>query len=122
MLINLTNHPFKKWGEKQHQTTINSYQSVVDIPFPMIDAKATKKQIGVLALAYKKEIQTYLNDENKQNFAVHLMGEQTFCYALITLLKKENIKVIASTTERNVIDLGDGKREIKFEFIQFREY
>ncbi len=122
MLINLSNHPFNKWENSQYETAKSVYKTIVDMPFPMIDAKASQKDIQDLASTYVGKLKVHIDNENEQNSAVHLMGEQTFCYALVTLLKKEGIKVIASTTERNVVDLGNGKKETQFKFIQFREY
>ena len=53
---------------------------------------------------------------------VHIMGEFTFCFALIQKLQKQNIKCVASTTERNVRFLSTGERVVDFNFIQFRAY
>ncbi len=122
LLINLSNHTFEKWQEKQKEEAQKSYGTIVDMEFPYIETKANHQYIQNLARIYKHKLEICSLEQNHQNFAVHIMGEQTFCYALITLLKKENIKVIASTTERNVVDLGDGKKETTFEFVQFREY
>lgn len=49
------------------------------------------------------------------------MGEMTFTYALVNLLKDAGIKCIASTTKRNVEEI-DGKQVSTFQFVQFREY
>ncbi len=121
-MINLSNHSSDTWSSKQYDRAIELYEYIYDIHFPHIHPKADKEDIKLLAFEYFTHIKKTLHKKNHQNFAVHLMGEQTFCYALVTLLKKENIKVIASTTERNVVDLGDGKKETTFEFVQFREY
>ncbi|MGQ9799960.1 MAG: hypothetical protein ACUVRG_11875, partial [Ignavibacterium sp.] len=53
--------------------------------------------------------------------AVHLMGEFTFVYNLVNLLKKKNIKVIVSTTDR-IVEESDGKKIVIFQFVRFREY
>ncbi|MGQ9848195.1 MAG: hypothetical protein ACUVQP_11950, partial [Bacteroidales bacterium] len=53
--------------------------------------------------------------------AVHLMGEFTFVYNLVNLLKKKNIKVIVSTTDR-IVEESDGKKIVTFQFVRFREY
>jgi hypothetical protein len=53
--------------------------------------------------------------------AVHIMGEMTFTFALVNLLKEVGIKCIASTTKRNVEEI-DGKHVSTFQFVQFREY
>ena len=54
--------------------------------------------------------------------AVHLMGEMTFTYALVSLLQAANILCVASTSDRKVIEEENGKKTILFEFKQFRAY
>jgi hypothetical protein len=53
---------------------------------------------------------------------VHIMGEMTFCFALIEKLKQNNIKCIASTSKRIVNTISNNKKEIIFEFCTYREY
>ena len=50
------------------------------------------------------------------------MGEMNFTYALVEQLKLEDITAYASTTQRVVKDLGEGKKESTFEFVRFRAY
>ena len=58
----------------------------------------------------------------KRPAAVHLMGEMTFTYALAQKLKNAGIPCVASTTVREVIDHGDGRKEAQFRFVRFRPY
>jgi len=62
-----------------------------------------------------------LNNFSNQNNAVHIQGEFTFVFALVSLLLNHNIKCIASTTSRNVIE-ENGKKITEFQFVKFREY
>ena len=50
------------------------------------------------------------------------MGELTFCYYAIRLLKKAGIRCVASTTERIVEKSEDYQKLVRFSFVQFREY
>ena len=50
------------------------------------------------------------------------MGEMTFTYALAQKLKNAGIPCVASTTVREVIDHGDGRKEAQFRFVRFRPY
>jgi hypothetical protein len=50
------------------------------------------------------------------------MGELTFTFKLVELLKSHGITVLASTTLRTTQDLSDGTKISKFEFVQFRSY
>ena len=52
---------------------------------------------------------------------VHVMGEMTFTYYLVSLLKAKGITCVASTTER-IIEEKDGMKTSLFKFVKFREY
>lgn len=121
MLINLSNHPKDKWTAKQIKTAFKKYNSIVDIPFPLISPKANTKQVIAKAKKYYEIIVKLLKSSKDKNNAVHLMGEFTFVFHLVTMLKKKNIITIVSTTNR-IVEEKDGKKIVTFDFIRFREY
>ena len=53
--------------------------------------------------------------------AVHVMGEMTFCFALVARLKAAGVKCVASTTRRDATE-ADGVKTSRFCFVRFREY
>ena len=122
MLINLSNHPSTRWNEKQMNATIEEYGSVQDIQFPNIPPAATSKEVQQMAKNYVQQIRELAKDEANQPFAAHVMGEMTFMFRVVKLLRRSNIKCVASTTERDTIENADGSKTFKFDFIQFREY
>ena len=75
------------------------------------------QQLFELTKKINKKIKYYGKD-----ITIHLAGEFTLCYALLKRFKEQNITCIASCTERNLEDNGNGEKVVKFEFIQFREY
>lgn len=119
MLINLSNHPLDEWDEKQKKEAASLYGEVIDIPFPAVPPQADPLEIDKMTDEYLQKIQTVAQNNE---VVVHIMGEMTFCYALIQKLQKHNIKCVASTTERNVHYLPTGERVVDFNFIQFRAY
>jgi hypothetical protein len=124
MLINLSNHPSKKWESKQNQEAIRQFGSVTDLPFPAIDPEWTTTEIAEKSEVFFNKIALIFDEcanEPKQN-AVHIQGEFIFVYQLVSLLKSSNIKCVASTSTRNVVKLGNGKKIVSFSFVQFREY
>lgn len=121
MLINLSNHPCSSWSEKQLKAAKKKFGKVVDIPFPQISPFATSKQILRKAEKYLKEILHLIKKSDERLNAVHLMGEFTFVYHLVNLLKKKKIKVIVSTTDR-IVEEKDGKKIVTFSFVKFRDY
>ena len=119
VFVNLSNHPSTDWGEEQ-KSAASAFGEIVDIPFPSVPsscndkkmAKLVKKTVGaVVDVAYPASEVT-----------VHVMGEMTLTYRLVSMLKARGIRCLASTTEREVSDLGDGEKVSLFHFISFREY
>lgn len=119
VLINLTNHPSALWDEKQHKAS-HRYGEIMDIVFPAIDETGDESYIAKLADEYLEKILIIANDKN---ITVHLMGEQTFTFALLKRLRAQGIPCIASTTKRIVKEETAGKKkEVIFQFERFRHY
>jgi len=116
MLLNISNHPSAAWSINQKQTAETLYGSVQDLPFPNIPANFSTEEVATLVAEYKEKVLVLAPQ------AVHLMGEMTFTCALVQALQKEGIVYIASTSERTVVDEGDGKKTVIFNFVQFRKY
>lgn len=118
LFLNLSNHSSDKWGEAQLDAA-RAYGKVVDMPFPEIDPEATTEEIYILAEEYAEEITSRYPD---RDLTVHIMGEMTFCFRLVTLLHARGVRCVASTTQRKTSELEGGKKESIFEFQEFREY
>lgn len=118
MLLNLSNHPSTNWGNEQRQAAQNQFGGVVDMPFPHINPTATTAEVKQLA----KEYQSLISHHQSPITAVHLMGELTFVMALVKLLQKHKMPVVASTTNRLVLEEKDGQKTVQFQFVQFRTY
>lgn len=116
MFINLTNHPSSGWSEEQLEAA-RKYGEVVDISFPIIEPDFTPKDVNDLADEVVEGIK--LMDSHP---VVHVMGELTFTYAVVSRLKALGITCVASTTERLVKMMPDGKKVSEFSFVQYREY
>lgn len=121
MLVNLSNHPTDSWQEEQKQKAIELYAEIVDIPFPEVDPFGDEQYIQELADEYLVKVLEKLPVDSDHN-AVHIMGESSFCFALINRLKKRNVRCIASTTARDVFQESNEMIIKYFKFIRFREY
>ena len=121
MLINLSNHPVSVWSEDQISMGVKQFGQIMDIPFPNIPPADSKHLILRKASSYAKKCFRFLSDSKDKNNAVHIMGELTFTFAVVNLLKQNNVLCVASTTERIVIH-GDNAKTSYFKFIKFREY
>ena len=113
MFINLSNHPSASWSSAQLAAAGGK---VIDLDFPAVDPYGDEDYIEQLVNDYYNKIITFQGIT-----AVHIMGEMTFCYKLITKLKAHNIRCLASTTKRETVE-ENGVKISKFNFIRFREY
>ena len=118
MFINLTNHPSSGWSEEQRKAA-ESYGEIQDIPFPLVDENASEAELLRLADKYCAQI---LSLGNPEDLTVHIMGEHTFCYALISKLQQEGIRCVASCTEHDTFINEKGQKVSTFHFARFREY
>lgn len=115
MLLNLSNHPSTTWEIKQFQKAVQEFHEVVDMTFPMVDPEANDIEIDLLVENYFTEIKKLIPQ------AIHIMGELTFTYRMVSKLKNAGFICIASTTKRNVTE-KDGAKVSRFEFVKFRDY
>ena len=117
LFLNLTNHPSALWEAKQ-LATAGQYGTVEDMPFPDISPEATDRELLDLAEKTAEEI---LQKAEGADLTLHVMGEMTFTYRLVSLLKAEGITCVASTSER-IAEEQDGVKTSEFRFVKFREY
>jgi hypothetical protein len=117
-LINFSNHPSQLWSKDQSEAAA-AYGKIIDMPFPAINPDADEADIKKLAEEYVKQI---LELEEHNNITVHIMGEMTFTYMVVTQLKAMGIECIASTTTRDTEYSADGKKISDFQFVRFRKY
>lgn len=117
--INFTNHNAANWSDKQIKAA-NEYGSIIDLPFPAIDPDATDNELIKLAIECAENIISY------NPVCVLCQGETVFTCLIVSLLKANNIKTVAATSSRRLIESTDENgRTIKksvFEFVKFREY
>ena len=119
MLLNLSNHPLAIWSEAQLNAARQQFGEIQDLPFPQIAPDATEQNIQELAEQYFKNIK---NIGTPQQVTVHVMGELTFCFALVQLLKQNGYTCVASTTQRLVQQVDNNTKQATFQFVKFRKY
>ena len=118
LLINLSNHPSAGWGARQREAA-EMYGEIEDMDFPAIPPEAGEREITDLAEEYVARIK---ERAETRDVTVHIMGEMTFCYSVITKLRPLGIPCLASTTRRQVTETADGVKEVRFDFETFRRY
>lgn len=119
MFINCSNHRFENWSIEQ-KNAAEKWGEIVDYPFPAVDAEADETQVLLLAEETMREIMKMKPD------AVMCQGEFTLTYALVQLLKKQGIVVLAACSERRTVEEklpgGEIEKVSRFIFTRFREY
>ncbi|MEE3384455.1 MAG: CRISPR-associated protein [Prevotella sp.] len=118
MLLNFSNHPSSLWEERQVEAT-RQYGEIADMPFPSIDPGVSSETVKEMAKSYVHDI---LQIAKNHDVTVHVMGEMTFVFSVVTQLEEKGIRCVASTTERIVKDNDDGTKTSEFSFVGFREY
>lgn len=117
--VNISNHHSSKWSKEQKDAA-QVFGEIIDIPFPNINPSLDKKGICSECDSLIHEI--FEITKGDTNSVIHVMGEMTFTYNLISKLKKIGYTCLASTTKRIVQNNPDGSKTAFFEFVQFRPY
>lgn len=117
MFINLSNHPSSGWSKEQQQAA-RSLGDIVDLQFPPVDPEMTTDQVKEKA---DELVAAILEYGEPATLTVHIMGEMTLTYSVVSALCRLGVRCVASTTERIVTEV-DGKKVSEFHFVQFREY
>lgn len=118
VLINFSNHPSAQWSEAQ-LSAAQAYGEVIDLPFPQVNPNMSEKELQALSSQYVDKILTMAEGGS---ITVHVMGEMTFTFLVVTRLKELGIQCVSSTTERNTFMTDDGKKVSEFKFVRFRVY
>ena len=118
MLINFSNHPSLYWDENQREAS-RCYGEIIDLPFPAVTPNCNYDQLQALVQEWVQKIVAL---GSAHDTTVHIMGEMTFTFMVVTRLKELGIRCVASTTERKVTYTADGVKQTEFQFVKFREY
>lgn len=119
MLLNISNHPCQLWSAKQRETAIENWKEIKDIGFPAIAPSLSSIAVDNLAHQMALDIS---KDYVPEDTVLHIMGELTFCFALIRKLQLHGFTCVASTSTRQVIETQNGYKVSHFDFIAFRVY
>ncbi|HCG59190.1 MAG TPA: CRISPR-associated protein, partial [Lachnospiraceae bacterium] len=49
MFINYSNHPSGSWADSQKRAALAEYDSITDVPFPVVPVTFTSEAVGQLA-------------------------------------------------------------------------
>lgn len=111
-LYNISNHPYRRWSEKQREAAKEYATNVEDIKFPDVGTAITSEEMRVIAaeLLAKSDIPS--------KAVVSVAGELTTTYALVAMLQEYGCLCLAPISEK--VTGEDGKK--RFEFVQFRAY
>lgn len=95
-----------------------SYGEVEDVSFPVVAPEMSAAEVNKLADEYADMLLKLYGS----SATIHVMGEMTFTFMVVTRLKACGVKCIASTTERKTTYNSEGIKLSEFSFVKFREY
>lgn len=118
MLINISNHPYEEWDDRQKEMAL-IYGDVMDLGFPDVEPDGDEEYIDALTDRYMENVMAL-----SKGIAVtlHVMGEMTFTFAMVSRCRQAGIECIASTSSRSVKKNPDGSKNVSFRFVRFRKY
>ena len=126
IFLNLSDYSSSKWSHEQIAAALELGFAIINVPFPQIDSKATRRDIHCAAYELFKEI---LEKYEGYNLHILVQGEMTFVYAFVWQCDEEWTKGSRWIRCYNVIN--EVKRveepstenfEISTRFQQFRSY
>lgn len=119
IFVNHTNHHSDKWSVAQKLAAEN-FGRIIDFPFPDVPPNFDTAEVKDLVMKNLREILKL------KPAAVLCQGEFNYTVAMVEELKKNNVAVVAATSERvvSMIQEPDGstKRVSIFNFVRFRPY
>ena len=119
VLINHTNHNSNKWSAEQIAAA-ESYGKIIDLPFPEVPPNFSTEEVKQVVLENLQEILKL------SPTVVLCQGEFSYTVAMVEELKKNQIPVMAATSERIVSEITDSDGSTKkvsvFRFVRFRKY
>lgn len=118
VFVNLSNHPSSDWTDKQLKAA-ERYGKVVDVAFPAIPPEADERVISQMADHYVAIVHEMAKDKA---VTLHVMGEMTFVFRVVSQLEAMGVTCLASTTERIVHVTDAGEKISEFHFVRFRKY
>lgn len=116
MIINLSNHPSQGWSREQTEAA-STFGEIVDMQFPNVNPQWDEREIAAKA----DEICDLICGMDDVR-AVHVAGEPTLVFALVSRLLDRGIRCVSSTTERISQELPDGKKLSTFRFVRLRDF
>lgn len=118
MFYNISNHPSNYWPQNQLSEAHQIAGEVVDIPFPEVSPYDGSDIITSKAKQFGQELISKLEGGD----VIHIMGEHTFMFALVSYLLQHGVRCVASTTHREVEYNETGDKISQFHFVNFRDY
>lgn len=119
IFLNLSNHPSSGWSAEQ-RAAAEKYGTIVDLPFPAVDADASEEEIQGLADIYLKKA------TEQSPSAVMCQGEFTLTFAIVQGLLAAGVICVSACSKRvaeeRLTEDGKAVKKSVFRFVKFREY
>jgi CRISPR-associated protein Csx16 len=114
-LANVSNHPHSGWPAEQVVAAEALASAIHDVPFPLIPS-------GADLPAVYREVRDCLDSVPTEASHALVAGEYVATTLIVQGLQRRGVTCLVATTEREVVDHGDGTHTRNFRFVRFREY
>jgi hypothetical protein len=115
LLANVTSHAIAGWSTEQRVGAEELANHLYDLPFPHVEPEWEEEKLDEGAEDVAKKCR-----EGTTHALV--MGEYALTVRIVQRLQQRGVTCVVTRQRRDVIDLGDGRREQRFAFLGFREY
>ena len=113
--VNLSNHPNAGWSPAQRAAALALADAILDAPFPEVPPLSD-------TLAVERQAQDLIDALPPDTVVALVMGEFTLTVALVARLQAAGVRCVAACARRDVTILDDGRKAVRFEFQQLRDY
>ena len=130
MFINITNHRYTAWSERQREAALLQFGEFIEglEGFPPIDPRYSKEDVARAVRATLSDIDGSVRQLglNPADVSIVCQGEMCFTAEFVRRATERGYRCYAATSERRTVEkqLPDGttSKTSVFEFVQFREY
>ena len=130
MFINITNHRYTAWSERQREAALLQFGEFIEglEGFPPIDPRYSKEDVARAVRATLSDIDGSVRQLglNPADVSIICQGEMCFTIEFVRMANIMGYRCFAATSERKTVETqlpnGNTAKTAIFEFVQFREY
>ncbi len=122
-VYNISNHNQVKWSPEMRSAAEKlvpegEFEGIIDVPYPYIPTDADDEEVRDISAEFLGKTV----DDACPGDVIYIQGEMSSLFAMVNMLQINGLDCYTATSERRVMENGDGTTTRKFEFVRFRKY